>query len=115
LVSVYHDKNKNRVDVYVNYQQPDGNGLSGIATSFDGVVDMLNTSLFAEQGDVYLVDSSGKIQVHGNADIAGNKRLQELFSEDSVDRILQPDSSQFIEADQSGNGLLGARYIASMN
>ena len=115
LITVYHDKNKNRVDVYVNYQQPDGNGLSGIATSFDGVVGMLTTSLFAELGDVYLVDSSGQIQVHGNADIAGNKRLQDLFSEHSVDTILQPDSSQFIVTDQTGDGLLGARYIPSMN
>jgi methyl-accepting chemotaxis protein len=115
LISVYHDKNNNRVDVYVNYQQPDGNGLSGIATSFDGVVDMLTTSLFAEQGEVYLVDSVGQIQVHANAEVAGNKRLQDLFVEDTVDKILQPDSSQFIETDQPVNGLIGASYIPSMN
>ena len=59
LVSVYHDKNKNRVDVYVNYQQTDGVGLSGIATSFDGVLDMLKNSLFSEHGEIYLVDSFG--------------------------------------------------------
>jgi hypothetical protein len=37
LISVYHDKNKKHVDVYVNYHQTKGNGLLGIATSFNGV------------------------------------------------------------------------------
>jgi len=115
LVSVYHDKNKHRVDVYVNYQQPDGNGLSGIATSFDGVLDMLRNSLFAKHGDIYLVDSSGKIQVHAEADIAGVKNLQDMFSKEIVVSLLQPNFPAFIEVNQSGNELLGASYIPSMN
>ena len=115
LVSVYHDKNKHRVDVYVNYQQPDGNGLSGIATSFDGVLDMLKNSLFAKHGDIYLVDSSGKIQVHAEADIAGVKNLQDMFSKEIVVSLLQPNFPAFIEVNQSGNELLGASYIPSMN
>ncbi len=115
LVSVYHDKNKNRVDVYVNYQQTDGNGLSGIATSFNGVLDMLNNSIFAKHGDIYLVDSLGKIQVHAEANIAGTKSLQDMFAEDIVDSLLQPNSTEFIKVKQTGSQLLGARYIPSMN
>jgi hypothetical protein len=115
LISVYHDKNKHRVDVYVNYQQTDGNGLSGIATSFDGVLDMLNTSLFAKQGDIYLVDSTGKIQVHSQADFAGNKNLQELFADEIVDELLQSNSTRFIEVSTLENRMLGASYIPSMN
>jgi hypothetical protein len=115
LISVYHDKNKNRVDVYVNYQQTDGNGLSGIATSFDGVLDMLKNSLFAKHGDIYLVDSLGKIQVHAEADIADIKSLHDMFSKEIVDSLLQPSSSNFIELKQNKNQLLGASYIPSMN
>ena len=115
LISVYHDKNKNRVDVYVNYQQPDGKGLSGIATSFNGVLDMLKNSIFAKHGDIYLVDSLGKIQVHAEADIAGSRSLQDLFSKDIVDRLLLPNSTEFIELNSAGSQLLGARYIPSMN
>lgn len=115
LVSVYHDKNKNRVDVYVNYQQTDGNGLSGIATSFDGVLDIFKNSLFAKHGDIYLVDKSGKIQVHAEADVAGAKSLQDMFSKDTIDRLLQPNSSGFIEFNQVDDRLLGASYIPSMN
>jgi hypothetical protein len=115
LVSVYHDKNKHRVDVYVNYQQPDGNGLSGIATSFDGVLDMLNNSLLAKHGDIYLVDSLGKIQVHAEADLVGAKNLQDMFSEEIVDSLLQPYSMEFIEVNQTESRLLGASHIPSMN
>jgi methyl-accepting chemotaxis protein len=115
LVSVYHDKNNNRVDVYVNYQQTDGSGLSGIATSFDGVLEMLKNSLFAEYGDIYLVDSSGKIQVHAKADIAGVKSLQDKFSKKVVDNLLQPNFTGFIELNQATDDLLGASYIPSMN
>jgi methyl-accepting chemotaxis protein len=123
LVSVYHDKNKNRVDVYVNYQQTDGNGLSGIATSFNGVLDMLKNSLFAKHGDIYLVDSLGKIQVQSDAKLAGevadeveaDNSLQDMFSNDIVDRLLKPDSTGFIEVNEAGNRLLGASYIPSMN
>lgn len=114
LVSVYHDKNKNRVDVYVNHQQTDGNGLSGIATSFDGVLDMLKNSLFAKHGDIYLVDSVGEIQVHADANIAGAKSLQDMFSKEIVDSLLQPKSTGFIQISQVGDELLGASYIPSM-
>ena len=121
LISVYHDKNKNRVDVYVNYQQTDGNGLSGIATSFDGVLDMLNTSIFAKHGDIYLVDSSGKIQVQAESDTTATTAttattsLQEIFSEAVVDSLLQPSSTDSVEFIKIGNRLLGARHIPNMN
>jgi methyl-accepting chemotaxis protein len=115
LVSVYHDKNKHRVDVYVNYQQPDGKGLSGVATSFDGVLEILKNSLFAKYGDIYLVDNLGKIQVHAEADVAGIKNLQHMFSKDIIDRLLQPNASGFIEFNQAADRLLGASYIPSMN
>lgn len=115
LISVYHDKNKKRVDLYVNYQQPDGNGLSGIATSFNGVLEMLDTSIFAELGEIYLVDSSGKIQVHGNSEIAGEKSLQDLFSGELAVALLQPNLTQFIKNTQDETRLLGSSYIPSMD
>lgn len=75
LISVYHDQNKKRVDIYVNYQQVTGNGLSGIATSFDGVFEMLSTSNLNRNGSLYLLNSTGDIQVHSD------KRLSEINEE----------------------------------
>jgi hypothetical protein len=115
LISVYHDKNKKRVDLYVNYKQPEGKGLSGIATSFNGVLAMLNTSTFTDFGDIYLVDSSGEIQVHGNSEIAGEKSLQDLFSDELAVALLQPNLTQFIQNTQDETRLLGSSYIPSMD
>jgi methyl-accepting chemotaxis protein len=115
LISVYHDKNKKRVDLYVNYQQTNNNGLSGIATSFNGVLQMLNTSIFAKRGNIYLVDSLGKIQVHEESDITGANSLQDMFAEDIIESLLQPNSTEFIKVSQKGSRLLGARFIPSMS
>ena len=115
MCSFKHSSNKNRVDVYVNYQQTEGNGLSGIATSFDGVLDILKNSLFAKYGDIYLVDSAGKVQVHADPDIAGTKSLQDMFSREIVDKLLQPNSTGFIELNETVDGLLGVSYIPSMD
>jgi hypothetical protein len=133
LVSVYHDQNNKRVDLYVNYQQINGNGLSGIATSFNGVLDMLNNSAFAKFGSVYLVDRSGKIQVQsGNtkesfddekkAQVKLSKQtLQALFNERIATAILSVESEQSTQFTQAGTDvhvkdtLIGSSYIPSMD
>ncbi|MFT6270545.1 MAG: methyl-accepting chemotaxis protein [Alphaproteobacteria bacterium] len=136
LVSVYHDKNNKRVDLYVNYQQMNGGGLSGIATSFNGVLDMLNNSVFAQYGSVYLVDRSGKIQVQSTSSrdntnnegsehqSDGPQTLQSLFSESTAVLILSAESessAQFLEVSavikgaKDNNTLLGSSYIPSMD
>ena len=114
LISVYHDKNKHRVDLYVNYQQTDGNGLSGIATSFNGVLDLMNTSIFGVQGDIFLVDSSGKIQVHANPQIAGNKYLKDLVGEALANTLLNENITRFLPTDSLEKTLVGSSYIPSM-
>lgn len=114
LISVYHDKNKHRVDLYVNYQQTDGNGLSGIATSFNGVLDLLNASIFAAHGDIFLVDRSGKIQVHANPEIAGSKYLQDIVGEVKAKALLNEHVTRFLPDDKLGKTLVGSSYIPSM-
>jgi methyl-accepting chemotaxis protein len=97
LISVYHDKNKKRVDLYVNYRQSKGNGLSGIATSFDGVVDMLEKSSLAQSGSVYIVDSKGVVQVHPNPEVAGQTNITELVSIEKSERLLTKSTLNLIE------------------
>jgi hypothetical protein len=114
LVSVYHDKNNNRVDVYVNYQQTDGNGLSGIATSFNGVLDTLNTSSLAKHGDIYLVDKAGKVQVHVNSEVAGNETVQSLFDDSVAQELIAHPTIKTTVYIKSNEAILGSRYIPSM-
>lgn len=115
LISVYHDKNNRRVDLYVNYQQTDGNGLSGIATSFNGVLDLLNASIFAKQGEIFLVDSTGKIQVHANPEIAGTTQLQDIFGEVIAKKLLTKNSTRFLSENTLEYTVLGSSYVPSMD
>ena len=66
LVSVYHDKNKQRVDIYINYQQQNGNGLSGVASAYNDYADMLSKAYFPSPAALYIVDQIGKVQVRSN-------------------------------------------------
>jgi len=95
LISIYHDKNKNRVDLYVNYQQSDSNGLSGIATSFNSVLDKLNESIFAQYGKVYLADRTGTIHMQSAGEkVAQNLNLTDIFGEEKTKQLLGIDSYQ---------------------
>ena len=111
LISVYHDKNKHRVDLYVNYRQPNGRGLSGIATSFDGVVDMLAQSPLSQLGEVFIVDAQGVIQVHPDPLIAGQDSLQQRYSTDTAAQLLTKQAFNHTH----DNVYLASSYIASMD
>lgn len=113
LISVYHDKNNNRVDLYVNYRQLHGIGLSGIATSFNGVLNMLSESQVAANGEIFLVDSTGKVQVHANADIAGSTSLAELSSPETAKLLLQETTNSPV-FEPSNNTKFAASYMPNM-
>jgi methyl-accepting chemotaxis protein len=114
LISVYHDKNNNRVDLYVNYRQQNGLGLSGIATSFDGVVGMLRDSTFGQHTKVFIVDSKGRVQVHPDPKIAGQVDLQTLFSKEAAQLLLMPRESNVVKSSATNSRLMSS-YIPSMN
>lgn len=125
LISVYHDKNKHRVDLYVNYQQLDGqgtgHGLSGIATSFDGVLDMMLQSVLSESGVLLIVDSKGTVQVHPDAEVAGIKKLADLFDETVSEMLLAaenralPQRLYYVEPNTVQSKSIVSVYMPSMN
>ncbi|MFT5277581.1 MAG: hypothetical protein ACI97K_001375 [Glaciecola sp.] len=115
LISVYHDKNKNRVDLYVNYRQENGNGLSGIATSFDGVVNMLKNSDLSQNGELFIVDGDGKVQLHPDPKIAGQADLQTLFSENIAKALLRPQKHNTVLNSGKTDKYLLSSFIPSMN
>jgi methyl-accepting chemotaxis protein len=106
LVSIYHDQNKHRVDLYVNFQQIDGNGLSGVASSFNSFLEQLNTHPLAGKGDLLIADANGKVQVHQNI-LMGEKSLtlDALYSDKQSAAIL----SKLQNAEIQSDALLSAR------
>lgn len=113
LISVYHDKNKHRVDIYVNYQQLGSNGLSGIATSFQGVLDILDTPHIEGNKGIFLVDSTGEVKVHHNADLTEKTSLSSLIPQHIADYILGAGRTPLVY--DENQSWYGASYIPSMD
>lgn len=115
MVSVYRDPSNGKTDLFVNYQQPNGRGLSGTAKSFDTVVKRLNTFKLEDTGFVYLVDSQGIVQIHSDSTKIG-KSLPTLYEAHDVSILLNENSFNSIEIDIDGeNILLASSHIPSMD
>ena len=102
MVSVYRDPNTGKTDLFVNYQQPNGRGLSGTATSFKDVVD--------------LVDAAGQVQLHTDSELISKASLQSLYSGAQVTGLLKKDAFNLAFIDNNGSDMIVASsFIPSMN
>ena len=110
--SIYIYPDSEKIDVFVNYQQLNGNGLSGIAKSFEDVKNLLNRFVIEETGFVYLVDKSGVIQLHNNKALIG-KSINTIYGNASSG-LLNKQSYATAYADLNGEEMLVATsFIAS--
>ncbi len=90
LVSIYHDMNKKRVDLYVNYQQVNDIGLSGVASSFNSFMDKLQISPLAKQGTLFIADKVGNIKVHPKIlDGYKNLKVEDVLGRDKAKSMLE--------------------------
>jgi len=114
-VSIYDDPNTGRVDLFVNYQQIDGRGLSGTSRSFDDVVDMLSNFKIEQTGFVYLVDSQGNVKLNSNSVIQSDSRIADIYNYSFSTELNQQKPFSVLSVDRDGKDLLLALgYIPSM-
>lgn len=78
-----------RVRMFVNYQQLNGRGLSGIAVSLQQLVDYLNSVRIAESGLVFLVDQQGQVVLHPDRTLQ-QQALSTLLGAENSQQLLQP-------------------------
>lgn len=71
-----------KVRMFVNYQQPNGRGLSGIAVSLQQMVDYLSSVRIADSGLVYLADGDGNVVMHPDAAMTGKQDFRQLYGAD---------------------------------
>ena len=115
MVSVYRDPNTGKTDLFVNYQQPNGQGLSGTAKSFKSVVDMLASFQIEQSGYVYLVDGKGMVQLHKDNSVVGKRNLSTLYSEETSATLLNKQLFNMSVIDLEGESfLLASSFIPSM-
>ena len=116
MVSVYRDPNTGKTDLFVNYQQLDGQGLSGTAKSFKSVVDMLASFRLEQSGFVYLVDDKGLVQLHNDNTLAGKARIAQLYDYKAEQVLLNKQAFNLMVTELDGvKTLLASQYIPSMN
>lgn len=88
MVSIYAYPDSERVDLFVNHQQPSGTGLSGVSRSFADVVNLLNGFKLEKTGFVYLVDEKGGVQLHRDRSLLGKASLASLYNGTTANELL---------------------------
>lgn len=88
MVSIYAYPDSERVDLFVNHQQPSGTGLSGVSRSFADVVNLLNGFKLEKTGFVYLVDDKGGVQLHRDRSLLGKASLASLYNGTTANELL---------------------------
>jgi methyl-accepting chemotaxis protein len=108
--STYAYPNGN-VDVFINYQQLNGRGVSGLSKSFNDMVSYLNSFKIEESGFVYLVDDSGLVKIHKDKKNSDKTKLTDLYSNINAQTLLSQEEFSFQETEDL---IIATSYISSL-
>ncbi|PKQ71928.1 methyl-accepting chemotaxis protein [Aeromonas sobria] len=81
-LSIFRESN-GEVKLFVNFQQLNGRGLAGFAKSLDSMVTMVANFRLEESGIVFMVDGSGKVKLHPEANRIERDTLGSIASGDT--------------------------------
>lgn len=101
--------------IFVNYQQLNGTGLSGVAKSMNDMVKMLSAFKIEQTGFVFLVNKEAKVQIHPT--LEANTELQSILTAKDVSQLLASESQMnLLETKLNGKAtILASLYIPSMD
>lgn len=85
-VSMYTEPD-GQVLMFVNYQQLNGRGLSGIAVSLNQMVELLQSVRIAKSGLAYLADRDGNIAIHPDSSLIGKQTMTQLYGNEVARRL----------------------------
>ncbi|MBA6233784.1 MULTISPECIES: methyl-accepting chemotaxis protein [unclassified Colwellia] len=108
--STYGYPNGN-VDVFINYQQINGRGVSGLSKSFNDMVNYLNSFKIEESGFVYLVDHTGLVKIHKDKEKSEKTKITDLYSDINAQTLLTQKDFAFQETDKL---IIATSYISSL-
>ena len=115
MLNVFTESN-GEVKLFINYQQPNGRGLVGLAKSLDDMVNLLASFKIEDTGFVYLVDADGQVKLHQDKNQMGKKGLSQLYPNVNVQQLLNKNDFNLIKADADGKHMLiASSYIPSMD
>ncbi|QBF82937.1 methyl-accepting chemotaxis protein [Shewanella maritima] len=113
MLNVFTETN-GEVKLFINYQQPNGRGLVGLAKSLDDMVRLLDSIKIEDTGFVYLVDAKGEIKLHPDTSKIGKVNLNGLY--DSAGSLLNRNDFNLLRTDVDGDStLVASSYIPAMD
>lgn len=100
--------------LFVNYQEVGGMGLSGVARSMTAMVESLQRFKIEQTGFVFLVNRDGQVQVHPSAE--PGTALQTLLPAASLSSLIGKDSLQLFETEVAGEDtVLASVYVPGLD
>ncbi|ELL7085904.1 methyl-accepting chemotaxis protein [Vibrio fluvialis] len=97
MVSMFQEAT-GEVKMFANYQQLNGDSMSGLSKSMDDMVKLLNGFKIEDTGFVFLTDAKGNVQIH----------RQKNQAKASLNSLYGPDSNQLLN--KSGFNLINTQY-----
>ncbi|WP_085300520.1 methyl-accepting chemotaxis protein [Cognaticolwellia mytili] len=112
-VSIYAYPDSDQIDLFVNYQEVNGEGLAGIAKSFEDIVNLLSSFKLEKTGFVYLVNDKGIIQLHKDKALVGQS-IDTIYSQNIAAKILSKSAFSLGDVQEKKEDILvAASFIPS--
>ncbi|UCX03118.1 methyl-accepting chemotaxis protein [Shewanella glacialimarina] len=113
MLNVFTEDNGD-VKLFINYQQPNGRGLVGLAKSLDDMVNLLASFKIEDTGFVYLVDAEGQVKLYNDKNQKG-KTLNQLYPNADIQKLLNKNDFNLVKAAVDNQDMLiASSYISSM-
>ncbi|BDF94959.1 methyl-accepting chemotaxis protein [Pseudoalteromonas sp. KAN5] len=101
-ISLYQEPNGD-MKMFVNHQQTNGIGLTGLAKSIDDMQALLNKFTIEQTGFVFIADNDGSIKLHQDANIVGKTSLYSLYGTQVSRRLLTNNEFNLQEVELNGD------------
>ena len=109
-LSIFRESN-GEVKLFVNFQQLNGRGLAGFAKSLDSMVTMVANFRLEQSGIVFMIDGSGKVKLHPEANRIERDTLGSIANGDTGS-LLAKQPFAVINAEVNGEPMvLASSYI----
>jgi len=99
------------IDIFVNYQQLNGRGASGVSKSFNSIASALSNFKIEQSGFVYLADKNGLVKVHPDRELVENTNISDIYPSLNKSKLLAEKHFAF---QQAGDNIISTSYVDSL-
>lgn len=113
MVSMFQEAT-GEVKMFANFQDVNGDTMSGLSKSMDDMVKLLNSYKIEQTGYVFLTDAKGEVQIHREKSKAKSS-LSQLFGAET-NKLLNKQGFNLITAQHDGvDVFVASYYVKSMD